>query len=89
MKNKIKQNDLIFKYESLKSSLKGYIPDNLYHIEDSQIKGHEKLTVSSLIENSQFLTSKIIATVSQINFNDGTDEIFFNKIEANISKNNK
>ena len=86
MKNKVNKNDYIFKYELLKSEIKGYIPNknNLYHNIDSQLKENEKLYVSTILENSKFLTSKIIATVSQINFNDGTDEILFNKLEANI-----
>ena len=86
MKNKVNKNDLIFKYELLKSEIKGYTPNrsNLYHAIDSEIKKDEKLPISKLIENSQFLTSKIYATVAQINFNDINDEILFNKLEANI-----
>ena len=82
MKNKVNKNDLIFKYELLKSDIKGYIPNksNLYHNIDSQIEEGEKLSVSSILENSRFISSKIIATVSQINSNDGTDEILFNKL---------
>ena len=85
MKNKVNKNDLIFKYEKLKE-IKGYIPNknNLYHSIDSEIKINEKLPISELIENSRFLTSKIYATVSQINFNRIDDEILFNKLEANI-----
>ena len=86
MKNKVNKNDLIFKYELLKNEIKGYIPNksNLYHGEDSELKKDEKLPISQLIENSRFLTSKIYATVAQINFNDINDEIPFNKLEANI-----
>ena len=86
MKNKVNKNDLIFKYELLKKEIKGYIPNksNLYHAIDSEIKSGEKLAISELIENSRFLASKIIAAVSQINYNEGTDEIPFNKLEANI-----
>ena len=82
MKNKVNKNDLILKYELLKSDIKGYIPNksNLYHNIDSQIEEGEKLSVSSILENSRFISSKIIATVSQINSNDGTDEILFNKL---------
>ena len=86
MKNKVNKNDLIFKYELLKNEIKGYIPkkSNLYHAVDSELKKDEKLPISQLIENSRFLTSKIYATVAQINFNDINDEILFNKLEANI-----
>lgn len=86
MKNKVNKNDLIFKYELLKNEIKGYIPNksNLYHAVDSELKKDEKLPISQLIENSRFLTSKIYATVAQINFNDVNDEILFNKLEANI-----
>ena len=86
MKNKINKNDLNFKYELIKSNLKGYFPNNknLYHEIDSLLKEGEKLSVSSLFENSKFLSSKIIATVSQINSNEENEEIPFNKIEANI-----
>ena len=86
MKNKVNKNDLIFKYELLKNEIKGYIPNksNLYHTVDSELKKDEKLPISQLIENSRFLTSKIYATVAQINFNDINDEILFSKLEANI-----
>ena len=86
MKNKVNKNDLNFKYELVKKELKGYEPSkiNLYHSIDSQMKENEKLAITSLIENSRFLTSKIIATVSKINIKEGTDEILFNKLEANI-----
>ncbi len=86
MKNKINKNDLIFKYELIKSNIKGYFPNNknLYHEIESLLKEGEKLSFSSLFENSKFLSSKIIATVSQINSNEENEEIPFNKIEANI-----
>jgi len=86
MKNKVNKNDLTFKYELLKNEIKGYNPSksNLYHAIDSELKKDEKLPISKLIENSRFLTSKLYATVAEINFNDINDEILFNKIEANI-----
>ena len=84
MKNKVNKNDLYFKYEVLKAGVNGYNPKNLYHSLDSQKKENEILSISSLIENSRFLTSKLIATVSQFNVVDEKYEILFNKIEANI-----
>ena len=86
MKHKVNKNDLVFKYELIKSEIKGYNPEkiNLYSNIDSQMKENEKLQISDILENSRFLTSSIIAKVSHINFNEGTDEIIFNKIEANI-----
>lgn len=86
MKNKVNKNDLIFKYESLKNEIKGYIPNksNLYHAVDSELKKDKKLPISKLIENSRFLSSKIYGTVAQINYNDINYEILFNKLEANI-----
>ena len=84
MKNKINQNDLFFKYESL--TIAGYVPEknNLYHNMDSEIKENEKLPIYKILENSRFLSSLILANISQINFNEGKDEIVFGKIEANI-----
>jgi len=86
MKNKVNKNDIMFKYEQAKSEIKGYLPNksNLYHAVDSELKKGDKLPISQLIENSRFLTSKIYATVAQINFNDINDEILFDKLEANI-----
>ena len=86
MKNTINKKDLIFKNDLLKSKIKGYFQfkNILYHNLDSQIKDREIFPVSSLFENYKFLSSKIIATVSQINSNEGNEEILFNKIEANI-----
>ena len=82
MKNKVNKNGLIFKYKLLKSEIKVYTPNksNLYHSIDSEIKKDEKIQISKLMENSQFLTSKIYATATQINFNDINDEILFNKL---------
>ena len=86
MKNIVNENDLILEYELLKSGIQGYVPnkENLYHIIDSQLKPDEKLQISDIIENSRYLTSSIMAKVSQINYNDGAEEIMFDKIEANI-----
>ena len=42
------------------------------------------MAITSLIENSRFLASQIIATASKINIKEGSDEILFNKLEANI-----
>ena len=86
MKNKVNKNDLNFKYELVKKELKKYKQSkiNLYHSIDSQMKENEKLVITSLIENSRFLTSQIIYTVSKINIKEGIDEILFNKLEANI-----
>ena len=80
MKNKVNKNDLNFKYELVKKELKGYEPSkiNLNHSVDSQIKENEKLIITSLIENSRFLTSKIISTVSKINIKDGTKFFLIN-----------
>ena len=82
MKNKVNKNDTNFKYESKKENIKGYIPkkENL----DSTLKKNLNLTISSLIENSKFLSAKIYSTVSEINYNDTKREILFNKLEANI-----
>ena len=81
MKNSNK-NDEKFQFES-KSKIKGYTEIKNLNT-DFKIEDIEKLSITSLIENSSFLSSKIISTVSKINIENEQYEIKFNKIEANI-----
>ena len=83
MKNKVKKDDLNFKFESSKK-FQGYEPKFL-HSEDEKVQNEiENLPIKKLLENSQFLTSKIYSTVAKINNDEIKTEILFKKLEVNI-----
>ena len=85
MKHKVNKNEITFNYELSNSKIKGYTDiKNLYHETDSKIEKGEILTISSILENSRFLSSKIITIVSGMNAENESHEIIFNKTEANI-----
>ena len=85
MKHKVNKNEITFNYELSNSKIKGYTDiKNLYHETDSKIEKGEILTISSILENSRFLSSKIITIVSGMNAENESHEIMFNKTEANI-----
>ena len=80
---KVKEDDILFEYEKNGKELKGYQPpENI--LKKNEIEYNENLTVNEIIEKSKFLTSKLIAYISQINSDQKNYEFNFNKIEINI-----
>ena len=78
------KDDTQFKYEYLKNEIPKYKPQNLNHPDDLEIKTDENLSISELIENSKFISSKIFEIIAKWNYEDIDKEILSNKLEANI-----
>ena len=81
IKNKIDENDMYFEYEKNKKELKGFEPPKELLNNKINLK---HLPVIDLLEDSRFITSRIITSISQYNVDQENFEINFSNLEIHI-----
>ena len=82
IKNKINENDLYFEYEKTQIELKGFEPSK--ELLNNKINLDEHLPIIDLLEESRFITSRLITSISQYNVDQENYEINFNNLEIHI-----
>ena len=82
IKNKIDENDLFFEFEKTGKELNGFEPSEDLLNKNINIEGN--MPIIDLLEESKFITSRLITSISQFNADQENYEINFKNLEINI-----